>query len=124
MGAIVRIRYHREIPCHVNASDEDRFDVIAMLRTASERYPGIVVALRVFFKCEFKFDVFPISAVLCDKCRSLFLGEFEREAGTRFQESRVAMRNVGEVVFDEPYGAVATEAPAPAPDSLTVLVQR
>jgi hypothetical protein len=66
MGAIVRISHHREIPCHVDAGDEDGFDIVAMSRITSEGYPGIVVALRVFFKGGFEFNVFPISAVLGD----------------------------------------------------------
>jgi len=66
MGAIVRIRYHREIPRHVDASDEDRFDIVAVSRIPSKHYPGIIVALRVFFKGGFEFDVFPMGAVLRD----------------------------------------------------------
>ena len=76
-GAIVRIRYHRKVPCHVDTSNEDRFDIIAMSCAATERNPGIVVVFRVFFKDEFKFDVFPISGVLCDKRCPLFLVKFE-----------------------------------------------
>ena len=64
---------------------------------ASEGYPGIVVALGVFLKSGFEFNVFPISAVLCDQGRSLFLGEFEREADTGLQESVVMVRNAGAV---------------------------
>ena len=35
------------------------------------------MALRVFLKGGFKFDVFPIGAVLCDQGRPLFLGKFK-----------------------------------------------
>jgi len=38
------------------------------------------MALGVFLKGGFEFNVFPISAVLCDQGRSLFLGKFKREA--------------------------------------------
>ena len=93
MGAVVRIRYHREIPCHVDPGDEDRFDVVAMPRVASEGYPGIVMTLGVFLEGGFVFNVFPISAIFCDQGRSLFLGEFEREADTGLQESVVMVRN-------------------------------
>jgi len=51
------------------------------------------MALRVFLKGGFKFDVFPISAVLCDQGRSLFLGEFKGETDPGLQESVVTMRN-------------------------------
>jgi hypothetical protein len=51
------------------------------------------MTLRVFFKGGFEFDVFPISVVLRDQGRSLFLGEFKREADAGFQESRASMRN-------------------------------
>jgi len=64
MGAIVRICDHRKVPCHVDAGDEDGFDIVAMSRVASEGYPGIVVALCVFFKGGFEFDIFPIRAIL------------------------------------------------------------
>ena len=64
MGGIVRIRYHRKIPCHVDAGDKGRFYVIAMSRVASEGHPGVVMALGVFFKGGFEFNVFSISAVL------------------------------------------------------------
>lgn len=65
MGAIVRIRNHCEVPCHVDAGDEDGFDIVAMSRVASEGYPGIVMALCVFFKGGFEFDIFSIRAILC-----------------------------------------------------------
>ena len=93
MGAIVRISHHREIPRHVNTSDEKRSDIVAMLCAAGEGYPGIVVALNVFLKDGFELNVFPISAVLCDQGRSLFLGEFKRGADTRLQGPMVTMRN-------------------------------
>ena len=66
MLAVVRIRHHREVPCHVDPGDEDGFDIITMSRISSEGNPGIVVALRVFFEGRFVFNVFPISAVLGD----------------------------------------------------------
>ena len=65
MGAIVRICDHREVPCHVDTSDEDGFDIVAMPCVASEGYPGIIMAFCIFLKGGFEFDVFPICAVLC-----------------------------------------------------------
>lgn len=124
MGAIVRIRDHREIPCHIDAGDEDGFDIVAMSCITSEGNPGIVMALRVFFKGRFEFDVLPIRVILGNQGRPLFLGEFEREAGAGFQEARVTVRDTVEIKLDEPYGVVETEAPRPAPVSLMVLVQR
>ena len=124
VGAIIRIRDHRKIPCHVDTSDEDRFDIVAMSRVASEGYPGIVMALYVFFKGGLEFDVLPIGAVLGHQGRPLFLGEFKRETGAGFQESGVKMRNAVRIGLDVSYGVVLTEAPRPAPVSLTVLVQR
>jgi len=64
MGAIVRIRNHREIPCHIDAGDEDGFDIVAMSRVAGEGYPRIVVTLCVFLKGGLEFNVFPICVVL------------------------------------------------------------
>ena len=49
------------------------------------------MALGVFLEGRFQFNVFPISAVFCDQGRSLFLGEFEREADTGLQESAMVM---------------------------------
>ena len=89
MCAIVRIRYHREIPCHVDTGDEDRFDIVAMSRITSEGDPGIVMALYVFFKGGFEFNIFPICPILGYQGRPLFLSEFKRKAGTGFQEARV-----------------------------------
>ena len=66
MRAVVRIRHHREIPCHVDSGDEYGFDVVSMSCTPSERHPGIVMALRVFFKGGFVFGVLQISVVLGD----------------------------------------------------------
>ena len=66
ISAIVRIRYHCEIPCHVDAGYEDGFYIVTVLRITSEGYPGIVMALRVFFKGGFSFNVLPISTVLGD----------------------------------------------------------
>lgn len=64
MRAIVRIRYHREISCHVDAGDEDGFDIVAMPCITGEGDPGIVMAFYVFFKGGFEFNVFPICPVL------------------------------------------------------------
>ena len=66
MCAVGRIRHHREIPCHVDPSDEDVFDIVVVSCITGEGYPGIVMALRVFFKSGFVFNVFQISAVLGD----------------------------------------------------------
>ena len=52
------------------------------------------MALRIFLKGGFEFNVFSIGAALCDQGRSLFLGEFKRETDTGLQESVVTMRNV------------------------------
>lgn len=76
-GVIFRICHHREVPCHIDASDEDGFDIVAMLFIASEVYPGIVMALRVFFEGGFAFNIFLTSLVLGDKDRSLFSGELK-----------------------------------------------
>lgn len=124
MSAIVRIRDHREISCHVDAGDEDGFDVVAMSCVTSEGHPGIIMTLCVFLKGGFEFDVFPIRAVLGDQNRPLFLGEFERETGAGFQKPGVTVRNEVEIKSDESHGVVQTEAPRPAPVSLTVFVQR
>ena len=124
MGTIVRISDHREVPCHVDTSDEDGLDIVAMSRVASEGYPRIVMALCVFFKGGFELDIFPICAVLRHKGRPLFLCELKRKTGAGFQESRVTMGNVVRIKLDVSYGAMETEAPRPAPVSLTVFVQR
>ena len=84
MRAIVRICNHREIPCHVDASDEDGFDIVAMSSVTSEGHPGVIMALCVFFKGGFEFDVFSICAVLGHYGCALFLSELKREAGTGF----------------------------------------
>lgn len=76
-GSIVRVRDHREVPRHVDPGDEDGFDIVAMSGITGEGYPGIIMALRVFFKGGFQLDVFPISAVLGDQSRSLFLSELK-----------------------------------------------
>ena len=66
MGCVIRIRYHREISCHIDPGDEDGFDIVAMSCIPREGYPGIIMALCVFFKGGFQLDVFPIGAVLGD----------------------------------------------------------
>ena len=82
------------------------------------------MALCVFVKDCFGFNVFPISEIFGDEGCPLFLGEFKRKASARLQESRVMVRNMVEMEFHEPYGVAETEALRPAPVSLTVLVQR
>jgi len=124
VSAIVRVRNHCEIPCHVDTSDEDGFDIVAMARVASEGYPGIVMAHCVFFEGGLELDVLSVRAVLGHQGRPLFLGELKRETDTGFQDSRVTVRNAVGIKFDVPYAVVLTEAPRPVPVSLTVVVQR
>lgn len=99
MSVIVGICHHCEILRHVDAADENGFDIVAM-SLASKGHPGIIMAFRVFFKGGFWFNVFPIGVVVGDQGRSSFLCEFEREAGTGFQESRVKVRSTVEIKFD------------------------
>jgi hypothetical protein len=82
-GAIVGICDHRKVLCHVNPGDEDGFDV-ATMKWASERYPGIIMSLRVFFKDGLVFNVLPICVVICNQRRPLFFGEFKRDVGAGF----------------------------------------
>ena len=82
------------------------------------------MTLRVFFEGPFEFNVFPVSGVLGDQGRSLFLGECKREFSAGFQKSRVTMRDAVCNVADESHGIAEADALRPPPVSLTVLVQR
>ena len=123
LGAIVGICHHCEILRHIDAANEDRLDIVAVSPT-SECHPRIIMAFRVFFEGGFGFDILPVSMVIGDKGRPSFLSEFKREAGARFQESKVTVRNAAEMKFDVPYGAAETEALRSVPVPLRVPVQR
>ena len=120
-GAIIGIRYHREILCHIDAGDENRSDIAAMF--GGELYPGIIMFLHVFFEHGLMFYVFPIGVVSGDQCRSPFLGEFKRKSGSRFQYPCETM-SVAEVEFSCSHRVVLNDAPRSAPVSLTEFVRR
>lgn len=81
------------------------------------------MAFCIFFKCGSANNICPISVVLCDQGRSLFLSDFKREADARCHRPEKNMRN-GVEKPGEPYGVVGAEAPTSAPNSLTVVVPR
>ena len=52
-SALVRIRYHREVPGHVESGHKNRLDVATVSFVTSERNPRIVVAFDIVFEFGF-----------------------------------------------------------------------
>lgn len=121
-GTIARVCHHRKIPRHVNAGDEDRFDLVAIFLVPCKRYPGVIVAFCVFFKGCFEINIRLKGAALGNQCRFWFLGEFKREADAGFYRSEKIIKRTVEMRFNEPHEVAEIEAPVSALDFLTALV--